>query len=51
MTRGAKLRMGKGIIERPSQHLCPMELRLSTENRKKDESKQNLNPAVEEFKP
>ena len=51
VTRGAKLRTGKKIIERPIQQLYPMELRLSTENRKGDEGKQNLNPAVEEFKP
>ena len=51
VTRGAKLRTGKGIVERPIQHLYPMELRLSTENTKKNEGRQNLNPAVEEFKP
>ena len=51
VTRGAKLRTGKGITERSIQHLYPMELRLSTGNRKRDEGKQNLNPAVEEFKP
>ena len=51
VTRGAKLRTGKRITERPIEHLYQMELRLSTENRKRDEGKQNLNPAVEEFKP
>ena len=51
VTRGAKLRTGKGTIERPIQHLYPMELRLSTENRKKDGCKRSLNPAVKEFKP
>ena len=50
--RGVKLKTGKGIIERPVQHLYPMELKVDGHKVTQDNPKQKeLNHEVEEFKP
>ena len=49
---GVKLKTGKGIIQRPVQHLYPMELKVDGCKVTQDGPKQKeLSPEVEEFKP
>ena len=46
MTRGVKLQTRKGILERPVQHIYPLELSCD-----KKPNVVELNPIVPEFKP
>ena len=46
-TRAVQLRTTKGVIERPVQHLCPLELQCETTG----PAAQQLNPHAENFRP
>ena len=47
LVRGVQLQTGKGLLERPVQHLYPLELACD----KVPEKKQPMNPEAREFKP
>ena len=46
-TRAVQLRTTKGVIKRPVQHLCPLELQCETTG----PAAQQLNPHAENFRP